>query len=494
MLSVAEIKRFIDEDISSVKKKRALQGQKYYNAEHDIMNYKLFYYDEDGNLVEDTTRSNIKISHPFFTELVDQLASYMLSFEENPIQAKTNENGLQEYLDEYFDEEFWSETQDLIAGANAKGYEYIYGYKSEENKLKFECADSIGVVEVRAKDTSDNCDYVINHYVTRIEKGKKIVRKIEVWSDKEVWFYIQVGATGKIMLDPNEQINPKPHVLYTDLKTGEKLGSSLGDIPFWRLDNNKIQTSGLKPIKLIIDDYDLHACALSNNLCDFDHPIYAISGYEGTDLGMLMQNLKTKKTVGMDNDGELQIKTVDIPYEARKEKLEEDEKNIYRFGMGLNTAGLKDTTATTNIAIKAAYSLLELKANKMTSQLKKTLKSIIKCVLKEINDEHDTAFKLSDVKLKFVRSLPVNESENITNDKTKAETQTILINNILNVAAVIGDEEVVKGICEVLDLDYEEIKDKLQEAEEEVITASKDLDEVITDEQSAEGSTEGPTE
>lgn len=43
-----------------------------------------------------------------------------------------------------------------------------------------------------------------------------------------------------------------------------------------------------------------------------------------------------------------------IPYQARQAKLELDEKNIYRFGMGLNTAGLKDTSATTNIAINEA--------------------------------------------------------------------------------------------------------------------------------------------
>lgn len=55
------------------------------------------------------------------------------------------------------------------------------------------------------------------------------------------------------------------------------------------------------------------------------------------------------------------LHTVDVPYEARKVKLELDEKNIYRFGMGLNLSGLKDTSATTNIAIKAAYSLLDLR-------------------------------------------------------------------------------------------------------------------------------------
>ena len=75
--------------------------------------------------------------------------------------------------------------------------------------------------------------------------------------------------------------------------------------------------------------------------------------------------MKTKKIIGVDAEGGVEVKTIEVPYQARKTKADEDEKNIYRFGMGLNTFGLKDTTATTNMAIRAAYTLLELKASKL---------------------------------------------------------------------------------------------------------------------------------
>ncbi len=80
----------------------------------------------------------------------------------------------------------------------------------------------------------------------------------------------------------------------------------------------------------------------------------------------------------MGEDGDIDVKTVDIPYQARQAKLELDEKNIYRFGMGLNTSGLKDTNATTNIAIKAAYSLLDLKCSKLEIRLKQFLRKLLK--------------------------------------------------------------------------------------------------------------------
>ena len=75
MLTIEEIQRFIDEDRTSEKKMFARKGQAYYDGDHDIKLYRLFYYNADGELVEDKTRSNVKIPHPFFTELVDQAYS-----------------------------------------------------------------------------------------------------------------------------------------------------------------------------------------------------------------------------------------------------------------------------------------------------------------------------------------------------------------------------------------------------------------------------------
>lgn len=483
MLTESEIKRFIDDDASSERKKFAAVGQRYYEADHDIMRCRLFYYNDDGKLVEDTFRSNIKISHPFFTELVDQLAPYMLSNDENPIRAKDNADGLQEYLDLYFDDEFWAEISELITGAYSKGFEYIYAYMGADNRLVFQCADSMGVVEVRESDTDDGCKYVIYWYIDRIEKGKKEIKRIQVWSEKETAYFVQSG-NGKIVPDASAAVNPRPHVVFTDPKSGQKMGYGLGYIPFWRLDNNRKRFSGLKPIKNLIDDYDLMQCGLSNNLTDFDTPLHVVSGYNGDNLDELQTNLKTKKLVGVDAEGDIQVRTVDIPYQARKAKADEDEKNIYRFGMGLNMFGLKDTSATTNMAIKAAYTLLELKAEKLEKRLRKLLKDIIKPVLAEINAVNKTDYQLSDIKFNFDRNIMTNETENIANDKVKAETKQLEVNTILNVAANVGDDQTLKALCEVMDWDYDELKDQVEKLNEQknLDDAKATLEGVVVDE------------
>lgn len=464
MLSIAEIKRFIDDDMTSEKKHFARIGQKYYEAEHDILQCRLFYYNADGNLVEDKTRSNIKISHPFFMILSDQLSSYMLSFKENPIRAKAKVEGLQDHLDQYFDEDFWAEIGDLISGTYNKGFEYLYAFKDKDDRLHFECADSMGVVEVRAKDTDDKCEYIIYWYIDRIDKGKKKVKRIQVWSESETHYFVQV-ENGKIQKDDTVAINPRPHTIFDDGK-GQMMGESLGYIPFWRLDNNKKQFSGLKPIKHIIDDYDLHACSLSNNLKDFDTPLHVVKGYEGDNLEQLQTNLKTKKIVGVDSEGDVEVRTVEIPYDARKVKLDLDKESIFTFGMGFDPTKSGDGNIT-NIVIKARYTLLDLKANALEKRLKKLLKKIIKVVLDEINTVNKKDYQLKDVEFCFERSIMTNETENIQNAKLEAETEQIKVNTILNIAANVGDEQTLKAICDVMDWDFDELQGEIEKVQEE---------------------------
>ena len=493
MLTEAEIKRLIDDDAVSDRKRQAAVGQRYYEAEHDILNYRMFYYNADGILVEDKARSNSRICHPFFTEHVDQLTAFILSFEENPIQAKATAEGLQDHLDVYFDDEFWAEMAEVITGTTAKGFDYMYGFKNTEDRMAFQHADSLGVVEVRAKDTDDGCEYVIYWYVERIGKDKKLVKRIQIHDKDQIWFYMQVDD-GKIVLDDNQLINPRPNIVWTDAK-GAMYGDSLGFIPFWRLDYNMKQFSALKPIKGLIDDYDLMECGLSNNVQDFDTPIHLVRGYDGDDLNELQQNIKTKKIMGIPGtDAGVDILTVDIPYQARKTKADEDEKNIYRFGMAFNSSQSGDGNIT-NVVIRSRYTLLELKADKLVKRVKRFLKGIIRVVLDEINTKNGTDYQYSDVEIKFEYIVPTNEQENVQNAKTEAETQQIRINTILNIAANVGDEQTLKAICDEMDWDFDELKGELDKINEpqNTLDAMTTLEGVVTDEQTAEaGSTAVP--
>lgn len=477
MLGITEIKKFIDHDSNSKLKSKARKCQNYYEGKHDIKNCKFFYVDASDNYVEDETRSNIKISHPFFTELADQTVQYMLSGFDSFFTCKDEQ--LNKRLHEVFDDEFVSELSEGLTNCVVKGFGYMYLYLGSDERLHFQVADTLGVVEVKAKDTESKKDHIIRFYTEFDMKSNKDITKIEVWDQEQVQFFIDAG--NGIQKDESEKINPRPHIVYGEDESLYQ--SKFGFIPFFRIDANRKRTSHLNPIKALIDDYDIIACGLSNNIQDFNDAIYVVKNYQGENLDELIKDIKVKKHVGIDDEGDVDIKTVDIPYEARKIKLELDEKNIYRFGMGFNSAQIGDGNIT-NIVIKSRYALLDLKCNKLERQLRAFLKQLFVAVINEFNKSDEGNYSFDDVSFDFTREVMTNASDNALIDKTKAETEQITINTLLNIASKFDNETVMQKLCEVLDIDYEEVKDKLPKDNPDLNKLSEKL--VVDDEQEAE--------
>ena len=462
MITPSEIAQFIQNDSASTKKRLAKVGLDYYEGRHDIRNYKIFYIDASGEVKEDKTKSNIRISHPFFTEIVDQIVPYLLSGEDGFV--KSDDPALQGYLDEYFNnnDEFMAELADTITGVQAKGFDWMFAKRDENGKTCFQWADCMGVVECEPKYTSDHRAYIIYWYEDRTDKDGNKIYNIRVYDDAGVYFFTRVND-GEIIPDKAVKPNPQPHSTYQDGNPG---GLSYGFIPFFRMDNNKKQVSALPPVKDLIDDYDLMNAGLSNNIQDTNEALYVVRGFQGDNLDELMTNIRAKKHIGVDEDGGVDVQTVDIPVEARKTKMEVDEKNIYRFGFALNTAGLKDTAATTNLAIQSAYSLLELRAKKLENRLKPFLRKLVGVVLAEVNEENGTDYQQKDVYFEFEREIPTNAQENAQIELVEAQRKQTEITTILNLAGTIDDETKLQLICEQLDIDYQEIKDKVPNPEE----------------------------
>ena len=486
MLTVEAIKTYIDNDAGSTKKKQARIGQRYYNAEHDILNYKIMYLNKDKDLVEDKTKSNAKISHPFFMELVDQEVQHMLS--ETDGIFKSDEHDLQAQLDEYFNnsEEFMAELYEVMTDCISKGFAYAYAYKNKEGRTAFQCADSLGVIEVKEKETDDGCAYVIFHYLDRIGKDNKKITRVQVWDNKQVWFYVQ-EENGQLQPDEAEKQNPRPHALYGKSGDESTYFEDFGFIPFIRLDNNKQQKSGLFPIKALMDDYDLMACGLSNNITDMSEAYIAVTGFDGDDLDELALNFRAKKHIGVGDGGGIDIKTVEIPYQARQAKLELDERNIYRFGMGFNATAQRDGNVTDD-EVQSRYVLLDMKCNKLEIRLKSFLRKLLKVVLAEINAENGTDYQQKDVYFDLPRKTVTNKVNDAQVALTEAQKRQTEINTILNLRQVIGDDTMMELIAEQLDIDLDKLKASMPKPEDDpVIAAQNKILTVPTEETPTEG-------
>ena len=470
MLSISEIQAFINEDKSSKKKQLAQEANRYYEGENDILQYKVLYYNGDGDLVEDKQHTNVKIPHNFFAELVDQKTQYILSGDD-PI-IKTDYPELQKELDKYFDDDFKTNLSDVITYGSIAGNSYMYRYADENGKSKFEFADGTGIIDIESKYTSDGKKYFIYYYVDRVVKDKRI-EKILLCDDNYTYFFEKIDE--QITEDKSQKINPRPHIVYEPDKNGNIEDDTFGERPFFKYKNNRKENSELKPIKALIDDYDMQNCSLSNNL-NSPEVLYFVKGLDGEEsLDKFITNVRTKKTMIAPETADIQVKEISIPYEARKIKMELDEQNIYRFGMGLNTSQTGDGNIT-NVVIKSRYSLLELKCNKAEMQLKQFLKKIVKVVIDEINKDHNWDYNLQDVYFDFKREILVNELDNAQIAQTKAQTRQVEINTILNIASLIDNKTALELICEAQEIEGDKAQETIAQAKDE---PEKELDETM---------------
>lgn len=460
------VKQAVSNDRAASYKDNMRKGIDYYKHKHDIKDLRFFYVDNEGKVHEETARSNIKISHSYFTELSDQKTQYLLS---NPVEIVTEQDGLQECLDEYLDEEFQLMLQEVVDGGNQKGYEFVYTkLNKNQDRLSFAVADSLKVIQIY--DENNQLIAIVRYYDSEIYKDDKAVKvtKAELWDSEKVHYFVS-SDNKDFILDSSYEVNPIYFNTIVNSETkqayGQSLGAALGIddfIPFLRYDNNKYQTTDLEPIKALIDDYDLMACSLSNNLQDYDQPFFAVKGFPGDDYEKLINNLRSRGAVGTGENGGIEVHTVNIPVEARKEKLKVDKEGIYKFGMGFDSSQVGDGNIT-NVVIQSRYSLLDFKCNKAEIRLRKLIKRMLKLIIADINRRFNTNYHTDDLEIIITRSTIFNEKEIEEREKIKAERKQVEIDNLLNAATRLDDESVLERICEILELDFDEVMQKLDE-------------------------------
>ena len=127
--------------------------------------------------------------------------------------------------------------------------------------------------------------------------------------------------------------------------------------------------------------------------------------------------------------------------------------------------------------IKSRYALLDLKCKKLEIRLKQLFRNILRVVLDEVNRMNGSDYQQKDVYFVFGREVMTNAQDNAQIELTDAQKQQIQINTLLSLNNVLDDETIIQTICEILDIDYESIRDKLPK--DDMMQAEQELNAVI---------------
>lgn len=91
---------------------------------------------------------------------------------------------------------------------------------------------------------------------------------------------------------------------------------------------------------------------------------------------------------------------------------------------------------------------------------------------------------MGDVYFDLEREVMTNALDNAQIELTDAQKKQVEITTLLNLASYLDNETLMQNVCDVLDLDYEEIKNKLPDPNAEVdpYQAQSALDGITLDE------------
>lgn len=352
-----------------------------------------------------------KRAHGFYGLLVNQKISYLFS-EQITFTSKNKE--FNKHLEE-LSKALFEVIDELAVYASNGGRSWLYPYLDNMGNFKLAACEALNVIPF---------------YDSTIEKRLKYCMRIyentfEVLSADETMYY---DKNDKGAYQQRLDKNKNPVKGYHYYETKEKLlskkqysvGKTWGQFPIIEFDNNIVKCDDLDPVKPFIDAYDMVVNLYLNDVEDLQQLIFVLINYGGQDLEQFIQDLKTYKAIkvtktGAGTDGGVDTLKVDIPVEARTKLLEIIENNIWRLGQGVDPNPESIGEATSGVALKHLYGLLELKAGLMESQFRcgiNKLLDIYKIYLKETKKGD---FMNESVDTVITKTMITNDTETITN-------------------------------------------------------------------------------
>jgi SPP1 family phage portal protein len=398
------IQDYIDSHSSSVAKMS--EGVNYYFNKTEIKNRKKYYYDNDGNKIEDTEGINNKIPHGWHKLLVDQKVSYLVG---QPITITSEDKDLAEKVKDTLGEDLEDTLPELVKNGSNKGREWLHPFIDEEGNFDYVTIPAEQGIPIYDNSKRKNLEAFIRYYYLDDD-----LMKIELWDREKVTFYEKIN--GEIVLDVNEEINPAPH--YTYGPTDSPDGYGWGEVPFIEFANNEERVSDLVFYKELIDEYDKTDSDVANNLEEIQALIYVLKGYEGTSLAELMSNIRKYKAIAMDAEEGAGVDTIqaEVPIASVDSHLDRTGDNIILFGQGVDPSPDKFGNNPAGVALKNLYSLLDMKSNVLERKFNTGLSWLYWFVveyLKITNQVSDVA-DYKTIKSTFNKTMLTNEQEQIT--------------------------------------------------------------------------------
>lgn len=370
-------------------------------------------------LVEDLSKANHKLIHNYMYELTNQCKTYLCG---KPIRVSYKNDNITDEVKEMVDDILYKYNNWVLYGQenikNAIKYKWAWTrvHLDDEQKLLFDIVDSRECIPFY--DKYGKLVLMIRYFtISEFDENGDIVRNkyVEVYDDrfKDTYKETKSGYEAKEL----DEVLIGKKQYFGDRETEDVEVIGWGAVPFVQWKYNDDNIDGLQPIKCFVDMIDLDISDLANNIDDIQDVIWILENYNGQNLVEFMRDLKVRKALNLGENGKAYPEKIDIPIEARMKLYEVCNKNIYKYGRGVDFTDRNNLGNATGVALKWSYGGLDEKADELQNHGQVALNNLFKLIFRYLyivglsNELYDS----NDVEFIFDRTMIVNEKE-------KAET------------------------------------------------------------------------
>lgn len=404
---------------TSPKRELMLKGEQYYRNKTDILNRERTVIGSSGAREEVQNLANNKLVNGFFRKLVDQKVGYLLS-KPMSIQVANDKTEYQKLLASFFGKAMLRMLQNIGKESIKKGIAWLHVYYSEDGKLSFMQIPSEQIIPLWRDAAHTDLQAVIRYYEVEAFEGttKRIIQKVEWWDTKGVRRYVfQAGGQHGLVPDVEAGDTGSHFKIFNIEKGDDEQPANWERVPFIAFKYNEEEQSLLELIKTLVDDYDARKSDNANNLEDLPNSIYVVKDYDGTDAAEFRKNISIFRVVFTEGEGDVGTISLEINTEAYKVHMEQNRKDIYEFGRGVDTESDKLGNSPSGISLEFLYADLDMDCNMIETEFQASLEQLRWFIDVHIANTSGADYSAESIDFIFNRDILINETDTINNAK-----------------------------------------------------------------------------
>lgn len=396
----------------SQRRKLMLDGQRYFNGDHDILRRKRLIIGQNGDLEEVKNLPNNRIVDNQYKKMVVQKNNYLLG---QPISIQCENDTYAALLREIFDKRFQRLIKNVGEDSLNSGIGWLYIYYDEAGNLAFKRLRPYEVIPGWSDAEHTVLDYAIRVYEVIAYSGKQeqIVEKVEVYEPDGVSFFVLEG--GRLVAEP-----PFRTDYFTVFDSNIEKGYNWVKFPLVAFKYNSHETPLIKSVKSLQDGLNLILSNFQNNMEeDSRNTILVIENFDGENLGEFRQNLATygavKVLTGDGAKGGVSTLQVEVNSENYKAILELFKKAIIENAMGYDAKDDRMAGNPNQMNIQSMYSDIDLDANGMETEYQASFEELLWFVNCHLSNTGRGDFEGVKAEIIFNRDMLISEAEIIDN-------------------------------------------------------------------------------